>query len=85
MLHWNLFFFMGVRLVSEVWVLVVRGLVFICFYSVDLLVSIGSLVGGWLASLVSWGMELMEGFLAVLWLFIYFVCLEVALLEEGAS
>jgi hypothetical protein len=28
---------------------------------------------------------LMEGFLAVLWFFFYFVCLEVALLEEGAS
>jgi hypothetical protein len=29
---------------------------------------------------------LMEGFfLSVVWLFFYFVCLEVALLEEGAS
>ena len=44
---------MGVWLVSKVWVLVVRGLVFIYFYSVDLLVFIVSVVGGWLASLVS--------------------------------
>ena len=64
---------------------VFRGLFFIFFYCVDLLVFIASVVGGWLASLVSWGMALLEGFLAVFWLFIYFVCLEVALLEEGAS
>ena len=44
---------MGVRLVSKVWVLVVRRLVFICLYSVDLLAFIMSVVGGWLASLVS--------------------------------
>ena len=53
MLHWEVFFFMEFWLVSEVWVLVVRGLVFICFYCVDLLVFILSVVGGWLASLVS--------------------------------
>ena len=52
------FFLMGVRLVTRVWVLlVVRWLVFIIFYCVDLLVFIGifivSVVGGWLASLVS--------------------------------
>ena len=52
-LHWEVFFLMGFWLVSEVWVLVVRGLVFICFYCVDLLVFILSVVGGWLASLVS--------------------------------
>jgi hypothetical protein len=28
---------------------------------------------------------MLEEFLAVLWLLIYFVCLEVALLEEGTS
>ena len=33
-------------------ILVVRGLVFITFYCVDLLVFIVSLVGGWLAYLV---------------------------------
>ena len=43
---------MWVRLVSKVWVLVIRGLVFICFNSVDLLVFIVSVVGGWLAYLV---------------------------------
>ena len=36
MLHWEVFFFMGFWLVSEVWVSVVRGLVFICFYCVDM-------------------------------------------------
>ena len=44
---------MGVRLVSEVWVLVIRGLVFIVFNCVDLVVFIESVVGGWLALLVS--------------------------------
>ena len=53
MLHCEVFFFMGVRLVSKVWVLVIRGLVFILFYCVDLVVFIVSVVGGWLASLVS--------------------------------
>ena len=36
MLHREVFFFMVFLLVSAVWVLVVRGLVFICFYRVDL-------------------------------------------------
>jgi hypothetical protein len=36
MLHWELFLFLGVWLVSVVWVLVVWWLVFVCFYCVDL-------------------------------------------------
>ena len=43
---------MGVWLVSKVWVLVVRGLVFICFYCVDLFCFMCLEVG------------LLEGFLA---------------------
>ena len=53
MLCWVVCFFLGVWLVTKVWVLVVRRLVFICLYSVDLLAFIMSVVGGWLASLVS--------------------------------
>ena len=45
LLCWVVFFFTGV--------LVVRRLVFICLYSVDLLAFIMSVVGGWLSSLVS--------------------------------
>ena len=36
---------MGVRQVSKVWVLVIRGLVFVLFYCVDLVVFIVSMVG----------------------------------------
>ena len=43
----------GIRLVSEVWVLVIRGLVFIVFNCVDLIIFSESVVWGWLAFLVS--------------------------------
>ena len=52
LLCWVVFFFLGVWLVTKVWVLVVRRLVFICLYGVDLLAFIMSVVGGWLAYLV---------------------------------
>ena len=41
------------KLVSEVWVLVIRGLVFIVFDGVDLIICSESVVWGWLAFLVS--------------------------------